>query len=86
MYEYSLSQNHVTFKLCRHFRGILLAVLCDEWFTRLFKSVFTLRLLAPDGHHCTLDQNGNHQIQSNVYSHKQRFLPTTDFDRKFTFF
>lgn len=68
MYEYSLSQNHVALRLSRHFRGILQAVLRAEWFTRLFKSLFTLRLLAPDGHHCTLDQNGNHEIQSNVYS------------------
>ncbi len=48
-----LSQNDVVFLLTRHFRGILLAVLSTEWFTLLFKSLFTLRLLAPDGYHCT---------------------------------
>lgn len=80
-----LSQNDVVFLLTRHFRGILLAVLSTEWFTLLFKSLFTLWLLAPDGYHCTWDQNGNHQIWSSLYSHKQRFLPTTDVDRKFTF-
>jgi len=74
--------NIVYLKIMLHFRGILR----DERFTRLFKSVFTLRLLAPDGYHCTLDQNGNHQIPSNVYSLKQRFSATTDVDRKFTFF
>ncbi len=52
-----LSQNDVVFLLTRHFRGILLAVLSTEWFTLLFKSLFTLRLLAPDGYHCTWDQN-----------------------------
>ncbi len=67
-----------------HFRGIL-AVLSTEWCTLLFKSLFTLWLLAPDGYLCTWDQNGNHQIRSSLYSHKQRFSPTTDVDRKFKF-
>lgn len=84
MCVYSLSQNHVVFRHAKHFRGILLAVLGAEWFTQLFKSLFTLRLLAPDGYRCTWDQNGNHQIRSSVYSHKQRFSPTTDVERKFT--